>query len=179
MITLQIDQSSLTRALKQLSRYSESARQEALRAVQIAAINIEASAKMNVTANGSVDTGQLRARIAKIINANELSARVVSRQTYSSAIEFGRKPGSFPPVGALQDWVRRKQLAGTYSVKTRRRTGNTSDRTKQDKALAFVIARAIYRKGIKEKPFLNPAYEAELPAFRQRIIQAIKNAKAK
>ena len=179
MITIQIEKSSLNRALKQLNRYGGSVKEQAMKAVSLAAINIETNAKLNITANGSVDTGQLRARVAKIINARDLNAKVVSLQTYSSVIEYGRSAGKYPPLAPIQDWVRRKQLAGNYSVSTRRRTGNAQSREKQDKAVAFLIARAIFRKGTKAKPFLGPAYNSELPLFRQRIIDSIKQAKAK
>ena len=44
---------------------------------------------------------------------------------YAQAVEFGTKP-HWPPLEPLIYWVRRKRLAGTYSIKTRRRLGSAS-----------------------------------------------------
>jgi hypothetical protein len=55
------------------------------------------------------------------------------------------------------DWVRSKQLSGTYSVKTQRRTGAKDKRNFEDADVAYPIALAIIRKGIKAQPYLYPA----------------------
>ena len=56
------------------------------------------------------------------------------------------------------DWVKSKQLSGTYSVKTQRRTGAKAARNFEDAEVAYPIALAILRKGIKAQPYLYPAY---------------------
>ncbi len=64
----------------------------------------------------------------------------------------GPKTG-ISPVDALQAWVKRKGLAGTYSTKTRRRQGSAATKAKQDRALAFLIWRKIKREGVKAHPY--------------------------
>jgi len=68
------------------------------------------------------------------------------------------------------EWVKRKGLAGTYSVKTKRRTGNKGARLFEDAAVAYPIALAIIRNGIHPHPFLYPAFEQ----YRKQIIDDIK-----
>jgi hypothetical protein len=54
---------------------------------------------------------------------------------------------------AILAWVKRKKIAGTYSVKTQRRTGGKARREQEDKQVAFLIARKIARDGIRAHPF--------------------------
>lgn len=78
--------------------------------------------------------------------------------------------GSFiEMVNRLTEWVHSKGLgsgfagvvglSGTYSVKSRQRTGNKSIQASQDRQLAYLIARKILRVGIKPQRFLFQAYE--------------------
>lgn len=67
----------------------------------------------------------------------------------------------------ITEWVHRKGLGsgfngkigitGTYSIKSRRRTGSKATQAMQDKQVAYLIARKIVRDGIKPHPFLYPA----------------------
>jgi hypothetical protein len=78
---------------------------------------------------------------------------------------------------ALMDWVKRKGITGTYSVKTQRRTGSRGSRMSEDFDVAFAIMLKILKKGINPQPFLLPAYEAEKVNLVKKIKQAIKDAK--
>jgi hypothetical protein len=40
---------------------------------------------------------------------------------------------------------------------------------KNDKGVAYVIARSILQKGLRPQPFLIPAYEQEKPKLIQRL----------
>lgn len=82
--------------------------------------------------------------------------------------------GSFAElVDKLTQWVHRKGLGsgfggkigvtGTYSVKTRRRTGNKQTQGREDRQAAYVIALFILKNGIKPQPFLRPAIEQHKP----------------
>jgi hypothetical protein len=77
---------------------------------------------------------------------------------YAAAVENGSKP-HFPPVAAIQKWVHLKQIAGTYSVKSGKRTGAKMSQERQDRAAAFLIARAISKRGTRPQPFLIPAWQ--------------------
>lgn len=74
----------------------------------------------------------------------------------------------------LTDWVGRQGLAGTYSVKTRRRTGPKANRVNENREVAYAIMLYIFRNGIKPKPFLYPAFIEEMPRLEAEIFKIIK-----
>ncbi len=101
------------------------------------------------------------------------------------AAEFrGGGGGTFAQlVLAITEWVHRKGLGsgfggdigitGTYSVKTRKRTGSASTQATQDKQVAYLIARKILRDGVRAQPFLYPAVNANM----QGLLTGLKNIK--
>ena len=161
------------------------------------ALKIQRDAKRNAP----VDMGALRNSIYMDYDyqKNKLTYKVGASASYAPYIEFGtggsvkvdpkyanyallfkgRKTGGTLDefLLALMDWVRRKGIAGTYSVKTQRRTGSKGDRLGQDFEVAFAIMLKILKKGINPQPFLLPAYDAEKVNLVKKIKQAIKNAK--
>lgn len=90
-------------------------------------------------------------------------------ESYASQFRGG-KGGTFKEmVLAIAQWVKRKGITGTYSVKTQRRTGNKAARETQDMQAAWAIAISILKKGIKPQPFMIPAYETEKPKLMARL----------
>ena len=94
--------------------------------------------------------------------------RVFAGADHAEYIEKGRPKGSFPNAGAILGWVRRRGLgASQVSQKTRRAiaagtrrsfnrtTGKLRTRAQSllaiQKSIAFLIGRAIKRRGIKGK----------------------------
>lgn len=81
-------------------------------------------------------------------------------------------------INALTEWVKRKGLVGTYSIKAgqrgqQTRTDRGRARGEQDayaRQIAFLIARKIYKEGLRPRPFLRPAFEQK----RQEIIDRVK-----
>jgi hypothetical protein len=71
-------------------------------------------------------------------------------------------------------WVRRKGISGTYSVKTRRRTGNKKTQAQQDYEVAYLIMRSILKYGVNPQPFFIPAYEQTAPKIVDRIRKQLK-----
>lgn len=61
-------------------------------------------------------------------------------------IEYGRNPGSFPPVDAIKEWVRIKKLVPKFRKKI---PDITLDQA------AFLVGRAIKRDGIKPVPLVD------------------------
>jgi hypothetical protein len=61
----------------------------------------------------------------------------------------GKGTGYLKPIG----------ITGTYSLKTRKRTGSAGLQNKQDMQAAYLIARKILRVGIPAQPYLYPAFE--------------------
>ena len=72
-------------------------------------------------------------------------------------------------IKALTLWVKRKGLAGTYSVKSRRRQGGSKLKQSQDEKLARFLAIKILKNGIRPQPFLIPAYEQEKPKLIEKL----------
>jgi HK97 gp10 family phage protein len=120
-----------------------------------------------------VNFGQLRNQIA-LEPINDLTFAVEAKASYSPYVEFGtgpqvsvpadftsyaaqfqgKKGGKFKDfVDALTLWVKRKGIGDG----------------KNDKGLAFVIARSILQKGMRPQPFLIPSYETEKPKLIQRL----------
>lgn len=93
----------------------------------------------------------------------------------------GGSGGSFKElVLRITEWIHHRGLGsgyqapigitGTYSVKTRKRTGSPKTQAQQDKQAAYLIARKIIIKGIPAQPFL-------FPAFEHQSVELIKNLK--
>jgi hypothetical protein len=91
-------------------------------------------------------------------------------QTYASSFKGKSGSGTMDDfLNAIIDWVKDKGLAGTYSVKTQRRTGAKDARELQDIEVAYPIALAILRKGIKPQPYLFPAVVEANESLKQRL----------
>lgn len=154
---------------KALSKLDTNLKKEVSNEINASALKIQSSAKRLAPVN----FGQLRNGIA-LIRDNDLTFTVESKASYSAYVEFGtggkvsvpadftayaqqfkgQKGGKFKDmVDALTLWVRRKGI------------GNG----KNDKGVAFVIARSILQKGLRPQPFLIPSYENEKPKLIQRL----------
>lgn len=104
----------------------------------------------NGTLSLSIQPGEI------VITNDNVTADVVAHANYASFVEYGTRP-HFPPVDALRDWAAR--VLG-------------------DERLAFVVARAIARRGTYAKPFLGPAITANTATFRKAILAAVKRGLA-
>jgi HK97 gp10 family phage protein len=162
------------------------------------AMKIQKEAKRNAP----VDMGTLRNSIYMDYDyqKNKLTYTIGASASYAPYIEFGtggsvKVPAKYSSYAltfkgksanggsldefmlAIMDWVKRKGITGTYSVKTQRRTGSRGSRMSEDFDVAFAIMLKILKKGINPQPFLLPAYEAEKVNLVKKIKQAIKDAK--
>lgn len=122
---------------------------------------------------------------------------LISQAFYSPFIEFGTK-GNYRPIPgtediaasfkglkgeggidqfllSLIDWVNRKNLAGTYSVKTKKRTGSKSQRLAENYDVAFRIMLSILKKGIKPHPFFFKQLNIVQPKLVGRIEKVLKS----
>tara|TARA_Y100000310_G_scaffold230865_1_gene233407 strand:- start:4342 stop:4851 length:510 start_codon:yes stop_codon:yes gene_type:complete len=89
-----------------------------------------------------VDTGRLRQSITVEMDGRVIPqwAKIGPSVRYGAYVEFGRRPGSSPPPArALLPWMKRHGIPATA---------------------AFVIARAIAKRGIKPKPYMREGYKA-------------------
>ena len=85
--------------------------------------------------------------LTKLINNN--NRRLYRYSKFSSLL------GNYKQfIEAIKGWVKRKGIrAGTYSIKTRRRSGSKSKKASEDNALVMGIVFAILRNGVKARPF--------------------------
>lgn len=97
-----------------------------------------------------VNLGTLRAATAVDIVSGpiELVGRVVNPLIYAWPVERGRRPGKPPPPGPIAYWLYRK--------------GIVTDR-KKIRSAAYLVARAIGRRGTKGAGMFWKGFEAGLP----------------
>ena len=137
-----------------------------------------------------VDEGVLRNNIAFVKESLKISITV--NVPYAAYIEFGTKkfaaayvsglPADWKTFAAqfkgkagsgsvdefvllIMEWVKRKGIAGTYSVKTKKRTGNKGGHSFEDADAAYSIALYILRNGIHAHPYLYPAFKKNKDLF--------------
>lgn len=123
--------------------------EQMLAGMKKAALLVEGDAKRNAP----VDMGLLRASITHEIRTEGAGGRTVtgvvgSNKTYAAAMELGSRP-HWPPVEALQVWARRHGMD------------------------AFLVARAISRRGTKPRLYLQRAFESNKPRIVDILGQAV------
>ncbi len=134
----------------------------------------EISTTANEIRNGAVQAaptnlGHLRTSIEIQYQNQMLSAWIGSNLKYAAAIEKGRRGGwlPFPPI---LEWVKKKGIAGSFSIKTKKASKSKSSQAAV-KTAAYFIWKSIKEKGFKAKPFLGPAYDRAIPKFLVRLQQ--------
>lgn len=181
--------SGLENLQNKLKKLENNLKTEVALELSASTMNIEKGAKRRAPVN----LGTLRQSI-HAVSSGPLTHMVVAQATYAPYVEFGTggkvqiPPGyeSFAAQykgkgsGSLEDmiqaltlWVKRKGLAGTYSVSTQKRTGGRKVQKSQDEKLARFLAIKILRNGLRAQPFLIPAYEDEKPKLFQRLKKLI------
>lgn len=110
----------------------------------------------HLKAQSPKDRGGFRAGIKKRIEGSGLRTVMIiyNDSPHAVFVERGRGPGKQPPPAVIQGWVRRKGLgrsASTRKVRSRV-TGRLRSALKSSQSsIAFLIGRAIGRRGIKGK----------------------------
>ena len=174
--------------LKRLQTAKKTVQAEVSGEIGDAAFKFRDDAARTAVANGG-DRGTL----AKSISAQQNSPfnwTVAVGATYGAFVEFGTKGKARVPAGfedvaakfkgfkgnggklydAIYQWVKRKGLTATYSVKTKRRSKFTKSEEKRTQQIAFLIARSIYRYGITPKPF----FYMQVTPVRNQLFERIK-----
>ena len=154
----------------------------------------------NAIMNAPSDVGTLRGSIQKanVSFDNTIAYRVYSDLSYAPYMEFGtggkvdtrgyeefagqfkgKSGGTMQEfIEALTLWVERKGIVGTYSIKTRKRTGKAAIQNTQNRQAAWAIAISILKNGLRPQPFLLPAFENEQLNFLNNIKTVLNNAKS-
>lgn len=120
---------------------------------------------------------------------------IVAQKFYAPFMEFGTK-GKYLPIpgteqiaaqfkgykgGDFQEllkmilrWVKRKGITGTYSVKTRRRTGSKINQIAEDYSAAWPIALSILKNGVSPHPYFFKQRELVWPVMIRNIKSRIE-----
>lgn len=187
---LKLDISSDKYIKKLLESKSNVLQKDFINEINASAMNIVKDAKRAAP----IDQGELRRSIG--YQKDMMGATAFVKSSYGAYIEFGtggkvKIPAGFQEYAAqfkgaagggnmgdmlndLAEWVRRKGLAGTYSVKTRRRTGRKAARQNEDLEVAYRIMYSILKNGINPQPFFIPSYLNEKPRLVKRLAYLIK-----
>ena len=124
----------------------------------------------------------------------DMDYTLFSAARYSAFVEFGtRSQVKIPPglesvaaefknkkfgdyydfLDKILDWVKKKGIGATYSVKTRRKNRQTKDQLAE---VAQKIADSIMRKGIKPQPFFFNTWFEKRKQISKNVNIAIKKA---
>lgn len=146
MIRIRIEQTGSAEDIERRGHWA------AERIVQRAAA--EAAREMRIEAPQAFST--LTQSIAAV-QLDRFTWQVAPAVRYAEAVIEGRGPGKQPPFQAIYDWVRVKGLGG-----------------EDPRAAAFLIARAIGRRGTEGRDFITPVgrwIEERLPVLAETIMR--------
>ena len=99
----------------------------------------------------AIDLGHLRNSILVEITEDKLNAEIGPTSPYGPYIEFGTQP-HWPPLDALEGWAKRHGIP------------------------AFLVARAIARRGTFARPYLAPAFDAIVGYFEDDLAKIYEEA---
>lgn len=78
--------------------------------------------------------------------------RIIADAPHARYVEEGTGPGGWPPMEAIRRWIRVQQMQPRQA--------------RDERGLAFLIARAIHRRGTKAQPYMEPARQTS----QQRLL---------
>lgn len=121
----------------------------------------------------AVDTGALGRSYGVDMDhrpGSEVVATIGSNADYATAIEFGRQPGSMPPVRELLSWVKRKLLKKKGFGRKASDRANTMD---QVEGVAYTVADKIRERGTDPHPHLVPAFDRVAKDLDREVARAL------
>mgnify|MGYP003631069922 FL=1 len=92
----------------------------------------------------------------------------IEMEDYGTYVDKGRMKGSMPPTAPILKWIKKKPIR-LRDLKTKSFVKQTESKLK---GLAFVIARKIKEKGIKETLFLTAPFEQEFKKLSDDLLDA-------
>lgn len=129
--------------------------------------------KAQLAADGKTASGNLQNSVRGLVSFNGVILSVViDVADYWRYVEYGRRPGKFPPVDKIREWIRVKPVLPRPDKNGKLPSENT---------LAFLIARKIARKGIPATHSMSKTVasfglrQKLLKEIERQIIEEIKN----
>lgn len=121
--------------------------------------------KYQLTLGGKTASRKLIGSVNSQVFVNDKGFDVTLKlQDYWKYIESGRKPGTFPPVGAIMKWIQVKPIIPRPDA-----NGNLPS----PKQLAYLIGRKIEREGIEPHPALETTKEELDKIYHARLSEAL------
>lgn len=118
-----------------------------------------------LTTRGKNASGILGETVRYIVKRETSSYAVdLSLAAYWQYVEYGRRPGKFPPPDKILEWVRIKPVIPRPL---------SNGKLPTEKQLAFLIGRKIAREGIAPTPALATSADAIYDLFLVRIGEAL------
>lgn len=128
---------------------------------------------------GAVATGRFAGGWKVKPTASPFVVHAYNDAPHAKFVEYGRRPGKPPPVSVIAAWVRIKLGRGSAKAEggVKRGAGGRFVKNPRDpdaaiRGLAFVIARAIGRRGLRGR-FIR---ERTMPSVRHQATMALLNA---
>lgn len=144
MSSIKVDTSDLSKFSAEMKTWKLKTMKGTSEAIKVSTLAVKRGAMQNLTANGSVKTGQLRAAINT--NIKEYEGEVKAATKYALGVEKGTRPHVIrPKKGKFLFWKGAK-----HPVKQ------------------------VNHPGGKAKPYLIPALEKETPILLKRLEGLIK-----
>jgi hypothetical protein len=108
---------------------------------------------------GKVASGRLKKSLGyKIVKTSDSYQIRFEGADYMDEVENGRKPGKMPSVGKIQQWMQYKGLP-----------------EKDNKSVAFLIARSIGRNGIEPTQFFRKSIIENNDKFRKTMTKDLSD----
>ncbi len=121
--------------------------------------------RAELAARGKNASGILADTVRYLVKRDKATYAVdLSLADYWQYVEYGRRPGKFPPPDKILEWVRVKPVIPQPL---------SNGKLPTEKQLAFLIGRKIAREGIAPTPALATAGESTFDEFLNRIGEAI------
>lgn len=111
--------------------------------------------RQNIDSTGTTATGKLANNISfEVVQENNLYAVDFFLEDYWKYVEFGRRPGKWPNIKAIENWIKVKRIAPRFNN------------------LTYLISRKIALKGIEPKELLTKSIDT----FQENYIELIEEA---
>lgn len=104
----------------------------------------------------------------KIKSGNYEWSVLIDLPEYWKYVEYGRKPGKFPPPDKIRSWITAKKI---IPRPLQLKSGKTV--LPSISQLTFLISRSIARNGISPKPYLSNSIETAKAEYIEKIKEAI------
>lgn len=113
---------------------------------------LEEQYREQIASTGAFASGKLFDSVHHIVTVEDHTIDLsLSLEDYWKYVEEGRKPGKFPPLDKIEEWIRIKPVA-PYP--------DSRGRVPSNKQLAFLIGRKIAEEGTEGRHLLDNAIES-------------------